>query len=91
MAEEKKEIVANLQPVEVDFACPDCGQNCKLHPRAQPMNVVHSLPICEAWRAVGTPDQVKAEKLTQWGARAKETTFDFLRRAKLPVLGGLKF
>jgi hypothetical protein len=84
MAEDEKKIDIELQPAEVPFACPDCGAQCVLHPRAQPMNAQHSLPACKAWNELGTPEQVKS-------GEKQETTADYLRRAKLPVLGGGAF
>lgn len=41
-------------PNEVDFACPDCGQPCKLWPNSKPMCVQHAEPAkaCKAWVAI---------------------------------------
>lgn len=74
----------DLQPERVDFACPDCRLNCILWPRSMPPAVQHALPVCEGWNKVGTEKQVETGERT-------ELTYDFLRRAKLPVLGGLKY
>lgn len=82
MAEQEEEIkLIELQPERVDYKCPDCGEPCVLWPRHMPWATQHAVPTCAGWNKVGTPKQIES------GERS-ELTFDFLRRAKLPVLGG---
>ncbi len=85
MSDENSETkLIEMQPERVDFACPDCGLNCLLWPRSMPPAVQHVLPVCKAWTSTGTEKQVES------GEKA-ELVYDFLRRAKLPVLGGGKY
>jgi predicted RNA-binding Zn-ribbon protein involved in translation (DUF1610 family) len=81
---ESDEKLVELQPEKVVFTCPDCGAICLLWPRATPMAVQHALPTCVGWKKVGTKTQIEK-------GEAEELTADFLRRANLPVLGGLPF
>lgn len=86
MSEAEATKLIELQPERVDFECPDCGLNCILWPRSTPPVVQHAHPwaTCPGYKGMGTPEQVES-------GEKKELVFDFLRRAKLPVLGGLKY
>jgi len=47
-------------PECVEFTCPDCQQSARMWPRAKPMAVQHSIPICKTWQAIeGKKDDVE--------------------------------
>ena len=78
--EEEKQIEIELQPERVDFACHDCGAQCILWPRHQPMAVQHPVPTkCQSWKAIeSTPNATER----------RDMTTEFIKRSRIPTLGG---
>lgn len=46
-------------PTVVDFLCPECSKPARMFPRAEPIGVEHSLPVCALWETVGKKDDVE--------------------------------
>lgn len=52
-------------PESKEFSCHKCGRSCVIYPRARPVAVQHSIPVCEEWQRI----EAKKEDLERFAIK----------------------